>query len=228
MRYSLAAFIKLKNTVLPLTFQPLYFCKMILPDSFYRRKDVVKIAKELLGKVLVTNFEDCKTSGIIVETEAYAGAADKASHAFANKRTNRTEIMYRHGGVAYVYLCYGIHHLFNVVTNVEHIPHAILIRAIEPLEGIECMLERRGKEKLLPSLTAGPGAMSMALGIHTRHTGLSLSGPEIYIEDRNFKIKKADVVAATRVGVAYAQDDAMLPYRFYLKDNKYVSKGKGL
>src|SRR5688572_22087382 len=105
---------------------------MILPDSFYRRKDVVKIAKELLGKCLVTKFDGCITSGIIVETEAYAGAADKASHAFANRRTNRTEIMYMHGGVAYVYLCYGIHHLFNVVTNVEDVPHAILIRAIEP------------------------------------------------------------------------------------------------
>ena len=201
---------------------------MILPDSFYRRKDVVKIAKELLGKCLVTKFDGCITSGIIVETEAYAGAADKASHAFANRRTNRTEIMYMHGGVAYVYLCYGIHHLFNVVTNVEDVPHAILIRAIEPVEGIEYMLERRGKEKLTPALTAGPGAMSMALGIHTRHTGLLLSGPQIYIEDRGLRPKNADVVVATRVGVAYAQEDAMLPYRFSLKGNIYVSKGKGL
>lgn len=201
---------------------------MILPESFYERKDVVKIARELIGKVLVTNFDSVKTSGIIVETEAYAGASDKASHAFGNRRTNRTEVMYAHGGIAYVYLCYGIHHLFNVVTNVKDVPHAILIRAIEPLEGIETMLERRGKEKLTPALTAGPGAMSMALGILTRHTGLALSGPDIYIEDRNINIRKADIISGTRVGVAYAAEDALLPYRFWLRDNKYVSKGKGL
>jgi DNA-3-methyladenine glycosylase len=201
---------------------------MILPDSFYQRPDVVAIAKELLGKVLVTNFDGQYTSGLIVETEAYRGAGDKASHAFGNRRTSRTEVMYGHGGVAYVYLCYGIHHLFNVVTNVEHVPHAILIRAVEPLEGIEIMLERRRKEKLQPNLTAGPGAMSEALGIKTKHTGLNLQGPEIFIEDRGRKTPRSTIVSATRVGVAYAQEDALLPYRFYIKDNKYVSKGKGL
>lgn len=201
---------------------------MVLPVSFYERKDVVKIARELLGKVLVTRFNGELTSGMIVETEAYAGAIDKASHAYGNRRTNRTEIMYAHGGVAYVYLCYGIHHLFNVVTNIRDTPHAILIRAIEPLEGIDVMLERRKKEKLQPILTAGPGAMSMALGIETRYSGLSLQGPEIAIEDRGIKIAAKNIVAGTRVGVAYAQDDAMLPYRFSVKDNPYVSKGKGL
>ena len=201
---------------------------MILPESFYTRKDVVKIAKELLGKVLVTNIDGMKTSGMIVETEAYAGAGDKASHAYGNRRTNRTEIMFRNGGSAYVYLCYGIHHLFNVVTNVQYVPHAVLIRAIEPLEGIAYMLERRKKEKLTPALTAGPGAMSAALGIITSHTGLLLRDDAIYIEDRGIKVPPKDIVAATRVGVAYAQEDAMLPYRFYIKGNKYVSKGKGL
>ena len=165
---------------------------------------------------------------MIVETEAYAGTGDKASHAFGNRRTNRTEIMYAHGGVAYVYLCYGIHHLFNVVTNIEHVPHAILIRAIEPIGGIEIMLERRKKEKLQASLTAGPGAMSEALGIKTNHSGLSLQGPEIYIEDRGIYTAKKDIVETTRVGVGYAADDALLPYRFYLQGNKYVSKAKGL
>ena len=201
---------------------------MILPDSFYQRPDVVAIAKELLGKVLVTNFEGQYTSGLIVETEAYRGAADKASHAFGNRRTNRTEVMYGHGGVAYVYLCYGIHHLFNVVTNIEDVPHAILVRAVEPLEGIDIMLQRRRKEKLQPNLTAGPGAMSQALGLKTKHTGLNLQGPEIYIENRGIKIPLSQLISATRVGVAYAQEDALLPYRFYIKDNKYVSKGKGL
>ncbi|MBA3827545.1 MAG: DNA-3-methyladenine glycosylase [Taibaiella sp.] len=201
---------------------------MILPESFYQRKDVVKIAKELLGKVLVTNINGIYTSGMIVETEAYAGAVDKASHAFGNRRTRRTDIMYSHGGVAYVYLCYGIHHLFNVVTNVQDVPHAVLVRAIEPLEGIEYMLERRRKEKLSPILTAGPGAMSQALGLHTVHTGKPLQGPDVSIEDQGIKINAKDIVSATRVGVAYAAEDAMLPYRFYIKGNKYVSKGKGL
>ena len=201
---------------------------MILSDSFYQRNDVVKIARELLGKVLVTSFEGLYTSGIIVETEAYAGISDKASHAFGNRRTNRTEIMYAHGGVAYVYLCYGIHHLFNVVTNVEHVPHAILVRAIEPLEGVDIMLERRRKEKLQPLLTAGPGAMSEALGIKTKHTGLNLGGPQIFIEDRGIKISKTKIAAASRVGVAYAEEDALRPYRFYIEGNRFVSKGKGL
>ena len=164
---------------------------------------------------------------MIVETEAYAGATDKASHAYGNRRTARTEVMYKQGGAAYVYLCYGIHHLFNVVTNVTDTPHAILIRAIEPLEGIETMLERRGKEKLTPSLTGGPGAMSQALGITTIHTGVSLQGPQIWI-DEGLKVAAKDVVATTRVGVAYAMDDALRPYRFYINGNRYVSKGKGL
>ncbi len=205
---------------------PLYI--MILPESFYTRKDVVKIAKELLGKALVTNFDGIITSGIIVETEAYAGVGDKASHASGGRRTNRTETMYAPGGTAYVYLCYGIHHLFNVVTNVQDIPHAILIRGLEPIEGIDIMLARRRKEILTPSLTAGPGALSMAMGIHTTHSGLSLTGDGIYIEDRGIKIASRDIIAGTRVGVAYAQEDALLPYRFSVKGNKYVSKGKGL
>jgi DNA-3-methyladenine glycosylase len=200
---------------------------MILPESFYQRKDVVKIARELLGKVLVTKFDGMTTAGIIVETEAYAGISDKASHAYGGRRTGRTEVMYMEGGISYVYLCYGIHHLFNVVTNVANVPHAILIRAVEPVDGIDAMLMRRGKDRLQPILTAGPGAMSSALGIHTRHTGMSLKGTELFIEEGK-KYKDRDIIAATRVGVAYAMDDALRPYRFYVKDNGYVSRGKGL
>lgn len=199
----------------------------MLPEDFYTRKHVVQIAKDLLGKVLVTDFEGISTSGMIVETEAYAGVGDKASHAYGGRRTARTETMYSRGGVAYVYLCYGIHHLFNVVTNAEDIPHAVLIRAVEPLEGLDMMLARRGKPKLTPQLTAGPGALSQALGINTGHTGLSLN-THIIIEDRGIKILPRDIVAGTRVGVAYAEEDAYLPYRFWVKDNPYVSKGKGL
>jgi len=201
---------------------------MILPNEFYRGADVVAISRELLGKVLVTEIDGARTSGIIVETEAYAGAGDRASHAFGGRRTGRTETMFAPGGLAYVYLCYGIHHLFNVVTNQADAPHAVLIRAIEPLEGIETMLVRRRKEILKPALTAGPGAMSQALGIRTLHNGLSLQGPTIRIEDIGKRFENKDIIAATRVGVAYAREDALLPYRFLVKDNPYVSKGKGL
>lgn len=201
---------------------------MILPVSFYRRNDVVQIARDLLGKLLVTNFNGVRTSGIIVETEAYAGVIDKASHAFGDRRTPRTEIMYADGGVAYVYLCYGIHHLFNVVANKKDVPHAVLVRAIEPLDGIDAMLLRRKKEKIQTNLTSGPGAMSEALGIKTGHTGFSLQGKEIFIEDRDVFVADSSIVSGTRVGVAYAQEDAFLPYRFSIKGNAFVSKGKGL
>lgn len=203
---------------------------MLLNKDFYRRDNVLLIAQELLGKVLVTNIDGFVTSGIIVETEAYAGVYDRASHAYGGRRTNRTEVMYHDGGVAYVYLCYGIHHLFNVVTNTDGVPHAVLIRAVEPLEGLDIMLERRGKEVLTPSLTAGPGSLSQSLGIKTAHSDVSLLDNKgiIFIEDRSVNINKEQIVANTRVGVAYAQDDAYLPYRFFIKGNKYVSKGKGL
>ena len=201
---------------------------MILPPSFYTRTDVVQIAKELLGKVLVTNIEGQHTAGMIVETEAYAGPGDKACHAFGNRRTNRTEIMFGNGGNAYVYLCYGIHHLLNVVTHAPDNPYAVLIRGLEPLEGIETMLYRRNALTMKPSLTAGPGALSAAMGIKTPLSGVSLQGPEIMIEDRGIIIRPEDIVAGTRVGVAYAAEDALLPYRFSIRGNKYVSKGKGL
>jgi DNA-3-methyladenine glycosylase len=201
---------------------------MILPPSFYTRTDVVQIARELLGKVLVTNIEGRRTEGMIVETEAYAGPTDKACHAFCNRRTRRTNIMFEEGGVAYVYLCYGIHHLLNVVTNVKDAPYAVLIRGIEPLDGVDAMLIRRGATALKPALTAGPGSLSAAMGITTALSGVSLQGPEISIEDRGIKVADDDILAGTRVGVAYAAEDALLPYRFSIKGNRYVSKGKGL
>ena len=201
---------------------------MILSESFYYRTDVVAIARDLLGKVLVTQIAGELTSGIIVETEAYAGPTDKASHAAGGRNTPRTKVMYMAGGVAYVYLCYGIHHLFNVVTNSEGIPHAVLIRAVEPLDGIDIMLRRRRKEKLSPLLTAGPGALSSALGIDTHYTGASLQGSEIYIEDRGIRFSSGEIISATRVGVGYAGEDALLPYRFYVAGNPCVSKAKGL
>jgi len=191
--------------------------------SFYNRPDVVQVAKELLGKILITKFNGEITSGRIVETEAYAGIVDRASHAYADRRTARTEVMYNKGGSAYVYLCYGIHHLFNVVTNKKNIPHAILIRALEPLEGIDIMLRRTGKKKLDYTLTKGPGNISKALGLSTRHSGISLLENEIIIGDDGFKINPASIRRTTRIGVDYAGEDAKLLYRFILKGNKYVS-----
>ena len=195
-----------------------------MDHSFYNRNDVLKIAKELLGKILVTQFNGQLTSGRIVETEAYAGETDKASHACGGRRTKRTEIMYGEGGTAYVYLCYGLHHLFNVVKNKKDIPHAILIRALEPFEGIEIMLDRTRKSKLDFSLTKGPGNVSKALGLFTHHSGKNLLRDEIFIVDDGFKLNKKDIEITKRIGVDYAQEDALLLYRFSVKGNKYVSK----
>lgn len=199
-----------------------------LPPSFYTRKDVVRIARELLGKVLVTEINGLRTAGIIVETEAYAGPSDKACHAYLRRNTIRTAPMFREGGIAYIYLIYGIYHLFNIVTHAEGEPYAVLVRGIEPLEGIDTMLARRGFESLKPNLTAGPGTLSIALGINKSFSGESLQGPHIWLEDRGIRVAQKDIVAATRVGVAYAAEDALLPYRFYIRGNAYVSKGKGL
>ncbi len=194
-----------------------------LNRAFYLGADVTGIARQLIGKKLCTKINHLFTSGIITETEAYAGTVDKASHAFGNKLTNRTKTMYENGGICYVYLCYGIHHLFNVVTHQKGIPHAVLIRAIKPIDGIETMLMRRGKTKLDKTLTSGPGAMSKALGINTSLNGTSLMGDRIWIETGQ-DIDNQSIVATTRIGVGYAQEHAEWPYRFYLKDEIWVSK----
>ncbi len=194
-----------------------------LPLRFYRRDDVIMIAEELMGKLLVTHWNNQFTSGRIVEVEAYEGAIDRASHAYGGKRTARNEPMYGEGGYAYVYLCYGIHHLFNVVTHGLGTPHAILIRALEPLEGIDIMLERTGKEKLDNTLTRGPGNVSKALGIHTTHSGYSLLSDELFLADDGFKIERKTVARSPRIGVDYAGPHALWPYRFYVKGNPYVS-----
>ena len=191
--------------------------------DFYQRPKVLQIAKELLGKILVTKWNGLETSGRIVEVEAYNGVIDKASHAWGGRRTNRNEIMYADGGVAYVYLCYGIHHLFNVVTNKKETPHAILIRALEPISGIDVMLERTGKKQLDNSLTRGPGNVSKALGIFTKHTGESLLSKTLFIAQDDFKWSKRELAASPRIGVDYAGEDAKLPYRFFIKGNPFVS-----
>jgi DNA-3-methyladenine glycosylase len=193
-----------------------------LPLSFYLRDDVVQIAKELLGKVLVTTWNGSTTSGRIVETEAYAGTIDKASHASKGK-TPRTTVMFEAGGTAYVYLCYGIHQMFNIVTNAEGTPHAILIRAVEPLLGIDVMLERTGKKKLDATLTRGPGNVGRAMGFHTSQCGWSLQSDALYIADDEFVLTDTMVGTSPRIGVDYAGADALLQYRFFIKGNPYVS-----
>jgi len=195
----------------------------LLPE-FYNRKDVLQISKELLGKVLVSNQNGILTSGAIVEVEAYTGELDKAAHVYGGKRTKRTETMYGEAGHAYIYFCYGIHSLINVVTNKKGIPNAVLLRALDPLEGVDTMLERRKKTKLDNTLTKGPGSLCQALGIKHTQDGTSLLGDEIWIEDGGIIVHDNQIEAGPRIGVAYAKEDALLPYRYWIKGNKYVSK----
>ncbi|MBI4946531.1 MAG: DNA-3-methyladenine glycosylase [Bacteroidetes bacterium] len=199
---------------------------MKLKRDFYIRENVVLIAQELLGKVLFTKMHGKITAGIISETEAYEGVTDRASHAYNHRRTARTEMMYAVGGTAYVYLCYGIHHLFNVVTNEKDVPHAVLIRAIKPYEGVDTILKRRNLTPRPPLLKEsgwgrgicnGPGTVSQGLGIKTSHTGIDVLGKTIWVEDRKIKILKSDIIKKPRIGVDYAGTDALLPYRFMIK-----------
>ena len=190
--------------------------QVILSKSFYIRNDVVLIAQQLLGKYIFTNFEGKLCGGIITETEAYEGITDKASHAFGGRRTKRTETMFAEGGIAYMYLCYGIHSLFNIVTNVEGEPHAVLIRGIKPEFGVNYMLERAGKTRVDKSFANGPGKVSKILGIHYSYSGLSLSSDKIWLEDHRLAVANKDIKISKRIGIDYAEEDALLPYRFKL------------
>ncbi|NUQ82829.1 MAG: DNA-3-methyladenine glycosylase [Bacteroidetes bacterium] len=185
-----------------------------LNRDFYQSRDVVRMARDLIGKLVVTVQGDQLTSGWISECEAYAGVTDRASHAWNGRRTARTETMYHPGGVAYVYLCYGLHHMMNVVTGPEGEPHAILIRSIFPVDGIEFMHERRGFPKPKTPLAAGPGTVCQALGITRADDRTDLTGNRIWIEDRGVVVPDTEVKVTPRIGVDYAGDDARLPYRF--------------
>ena len=194
-----------------------------LNNDFYGGDDVVKIARNLPGKILVTTFNGNLTSGRIVETEAYVGITDKASHSFGGKRTLRNEHMYDEAGISYVYICYGIHTMFNVVTNKIDAPDAVLIRALEPIEGIDCMLQRTGKMQLDNTLTKGPGNLCKAMGIGKIHSGISINSKEIFIADDGFVFTDDAIAASKRIGIDSAGIDALLPYRFYVRGNKFVS-----
>ena len=206
-----------------------------LPLDFYTRTDVVQVARDLLGKVLVTEFDGRRTAGRITETEAYRAPDDRASHAWNNRRTARTEVMFREGGCAYVYLCYGIHHMFNVVTGAEGMAHAVLIRAAEPLEGLDVMMQRRqlkstrsSGSKPIVALTTGPGALSQALGLNTRWTGQSLLTPDspVWIEDRDRPEFRHEIKSGKRIGIDYAGECADWPWRFWLAGSPYVKRLK--
>lgn len=199
-----------------------------LPLSFYIREDVVQLSRDLLGKFLVTRVDGVLTSGMIVETEAYRGADDKACHAYNNRRTARTEVMFGEGGRAYVYLCYGIHHLFNVVTGPRDQAQAVLIRAVQAADNIPVMLERRGREKLSPQLSAGPGVLSKALGITTSLSGHSLlrTDGNIWIEDRKVEYSPDQILAGPRVGIDYAEECVHWPWRFRVKNSAWTSQPK--
>jgi DNA-3-methyladenine glycosylase len=198
--------------------------KVKLPTAFYTHGNVLQISRDLLGKYLFTSIDGVLTGGYIVETEAYHGAVDRASHAYGNRNTNRTSTMFKEGGIAYVYLCYGIHEMFNIVTSVEGEPHAILIRAINPTEGIDEMLYRRKMAALKPNITSGPGSVAKALGISRAINAISLQSDTLWLEDRGLSFTSEQIAAVPRVGVDYAGEDALLPYRFYVKGNPYVSK----
>ncbi len=196
---------------------------MIIDKAFYLRHDVVQIGQELLGTVLHTRIDNKITSGKIVETEAYCGSIDRASHAYPGKQTKRNKIMFEAGGRAYVYLIYGIHYLFNIVTNKSDVADAVLVRAIEPLSGKDTMMKRRGKNSM-ERLTSGPGILSEAMGIDKSFYGEDLTGKRVWLEYGPGNLKSSEIIKTTRIGVDYAGDDAKLPWRFYIKDNPWISK----
>lgn len=195
---------------------------MRLADSFYQRNDVVRIARDLLGKALFTNIDGVVTGGVIVETEAYSWK-ERGCHAYGKKKTPRNAVMFEGGGLSYVYLCYGMHHLFNVVTNVADIPEAVLVRALQPTHGVAEMEIRRQGIRSPIQLTSGPGKLTKALGIDRKMNGKSLDGYDIWIEESDFRVGPRSIGRSPRIGIDYAGKDALLPWRFFIKKNPWVS-----
>lgn len=194
-----------------------------LPREFYVRRNTIQIARELLGKLLVVAAGDApRVSGMIVETEAYKGPLDKASHAFGHRRTARTETMYGIGGTAYVYFVYGMYYQFNVVTNAAETPHAILVRAVEPIEGLDVMRHRRPVKSDV-DLSNGPGKLCIALNIDRRFDRADLVGDELWLE-RYKDLKPRQIESGPRVGISYAEDYVSKPWRFWIKGNTFVSR----
>jgi DNA-3-methyladenine glycosylase len=194
-----------------------------LPRDFYTRSKVLEVARDLLGKKLVVPAKNgSRVAGIIVETEAYRGPEDRASHAYNGRRTNRTETMYAIGGTAYVYFVYGMYNQFNVVTNVEDVPHAILVRAVEPSEGLDIMRRRRPRRSEY-ELTSGPGRLCLALGIDRQLDKADLLGERVWIEE-GVSISPRQIARGPRVGIDYAESWIEKPWRFWVRDNPFVSR----
>lgn len=195
-----------------------------LPVGFYRQDDVVSVARDLLGKYVYSLVDGQLTGGIIVETEAYRGPHDRGSHAYNNKRTPRNEMMYSAGGVAYMYICYGIHDMLNIVTGTEGMSHAALIRAIEPIEGLDIMRIRRGVFDQDLRLCQGPGALAKALGLTKLHNGADLQGDIVWLTDHGITYRDEQVVASARVGMNFEGPYKTIPWRFYVRGNQFVSR----
>lgn len=197
---------------------------MKLPIAFYQNDDVVVLSEKLLGKHLFTFIDGELTGGIIVETEAYRGPEDLGSHAYNHRRTQRNEIMYAHGGVVYMYICYGIHDMLNIVTGTEGESHAILIRALQPTVGLDIMRLRRGFDNNDRRLCKGPGALAKALGLNKSFNGISLAGDEIWIEENGPEVSAELIIACPRIGLNIIEPYKSIPWRFYIKGNKYISR----
>ncbi|SNR45747.1 DNA-3-methyladenine glycosylase [Hymenobacter mucosus] len=199
---------------------------MKIPIEFYRRPDPVQIARDLLGKYLFTRIDGVLTGGRIVETEAYAHINDQACHSHLGRYTSRTQVMYEPGGVAYAYLIYGRYTLFNIITNEASKADAVLIRGLEPTEGIPEMLLRRGVASVQRNLTGGPGLLTQALGITTALYGTSLTSDVVWLEDRGAPVPDTEIRASPRVGIDYAGTDAALPWRFRIIGSPWTSPAK--
>lgn len=196
----------------------------IIPQSVYLDNDILQLAEFFLGKIIISNINDQRTVARIVETEAYRAPDDKGSHAFKDKRTERTKTMFQRGGVAYVYLCYGLHNMLNIVSGNENEAHAILIRAVEPVEGKEIMINRRNGISDY-RLTNGPGKLCQALGISRSHDSIMLYDHQSALciaHDMN--IPGSQIIRSPRVGIAYAEECAHWPWRYRVKNNPWTSK----
>lgn len=198
-----------------------------LDREFYNR-DTILVAKELLGKILVHEVNGKRIAAKIVETEAYLGVTDKAAHSYGGRRTPRVEVMYGKPGVSYIFMIYGMYYCFNVVTREEGIAQAVLVRALEPIEGLEEMAENRFKKMYdeltkgqIKNLTNGPGKLCNALLIDKNLNGEDLCYNKLYIEEANNN--KFNIISTKRVGIDYAEEAKDYPWRFYIEDNKYVS-----
>ncbi|MDZ4838633.1 MAG: DNA-3-methyladenine glycosylase [Bacteroidota bacterium] len=202
----------------------------ILPKSFYESNDVLSLSKQLLGKTLHTNIDDQHTAGIIVEVEAYLGTIDTACHAWNGRKTKRTEILYRQGGLAYVYFTYGMHYMLNFTTGYLENANCILIRGIQPIIGEETMKERRKQSKVSSDLTAGPGRLTQALSINKDHYGEDLTSAEvIWVTDEKYsEFEHIELETGPRIGIGESGPDVLQPWRFWIKGNKYVSKAPKL